>query len=167
MADAYRFPLGSADSPTPALLGNVEVSQHGEKTPGVVELVAQRGDRVTLLSLEEQEGDAEIVFVGEMYGTTVGTLHQIRAADRLQRFLVLYGHLDRAGPGVIAGARLQAGVELGAVGDTGSPGEVRLRLEVRQLRDGARLEPAEAQRLLDASLTYPCDPRNVLPLRAR
>ncbi|KYF57530.1 hypothetical protein BE04_17100, partial [Sorangium cellulosum] len=98
-------------------------------------------------------------------GITVATAHDVRDVDRVRRYVLLHGHLDRPGPGVVAGARLDAGDVVGYAGDTGSPGLVRLRLEARQLREGARLSDLDPKRIIDAAVTVPCDLRNVLPLR--
>jgi hypothetical protein len=164
-AAAYRYPLGAPDG-SPALLGGIELAANGERRPGAVDLVAARGEQVSLLTLEGQEGSAEIAFVGELFGVTVGTVHTVREADRPQRYLVLHGHLERPGPGVVPGARLAAGDVVGFAGDSGSPGLIHLRLEIRKVREGARIEQLAPRRLLDAAITVPCDPRNVLPLRA-
>jgi hypothetical protein len=96
----------------------------------------------------------------------VGTVHAVREGDRTTRYLVLHGHLERPGPGVVVGSRHRAGEALGFAGDSGTPGLVHLRLEVRKLREGARLEQLAPRRLLDSAVSIPCDPRNVLPLRA-
>jgi hypothetical protein len=163
-AASYRFPLGEPDR-SPLLLGAFEVDPDGEPRPGTVDLVAARGDRVAAVALEGQEGDAEVAFVGELFGITVGTVHSVREGARLQRYLVLHGHLERPGPGVVAGSRLRAGDALGFAGDSGSPGLLHLRLEVRKVREGARLEQLAPRRLLDSAVSIACDPRNVLPLR--
>lgn len=164
-ADAYRYPVGPPDG-SPALIGGFELSPEGEPRPGVVDLVATKGERVALTSLEEQEGEAEVAFVGKLSGITVGTLHRVREGDRLHRYLVLHGHLERPGPGVVQGARLRAGDVVGFAGDSGTPGQVHLRLEVRKIREGTVLERLEPKRLLDPAFTVPSDPRNLLPLRA-
>ncbi|EYF02330.1 UL36 very large tegument protein [Chondromyces apiculatus DSM 436] len=147
------------------MLGSFEFSSQGSPTPGVVDLAAAQGEPVFVLSLDEQEGEAEVAFVGDVHGITIGVVHRVREADGIQRYLLLYGHLDRPGAGVTSGARLRTGDTLGFTGDTGSPGQVHLRLEVRQLREGARLEPPDPRRLLEAAVSFPCDPRNVLPRR--
>ncbi|XXX75864.1 M23 family metallopeptidase [Sorangium sp. So ce134] len=182
-AAAYAFPLGAPGQPPGFLLVEGAPAQPGAPPPagpvaaigaarpeppswaGGVDLAAARGERVAALKLEGQEGKAEVVFVGELSGITVATAHDVREADRVRRYVVLHGHLDRPGPGVVAGARLDAGDVVGYAGDTGSPGLVRLRLEARQLREGARLSDLDPKRLTDAAVTVPCDLRNVLPLR--
>jgi hypothetical protein len=162
---AYRYPLGTPDR-TPILLGAFELAPDGEQRPGTVDLAAARGDPVAAIALEGQEGDPEVAFVGELFGITVGTVHTVREGDRTQRYLVLHGHLERPGPGVVAGSRLRAGDTLGFAGDSGSPGLLHLRLDVRKVREGARLEQLAPRRFLDSAISIPCDPRNVLPRRA-
>lgn len=162
---AYRYPLGAPDR-TPILLGGFEIAPDGDPRPGTVDLAAARGEPVTATTLEGQEGDPEVAFVGELFGITVGTVHTVREGDRIQRYLVLHGHLERPGPGVVAGSRLRAGDTLGFAGDTGSPGLLHLRLDVRKVREGARLEQLAPRRFLDSAISIACDPRNVLPRRA-
>lgn len=160
---AYLYPLG-APGAAPTLLGGDDLDRPDRAAAGF-DLAAQRGERVALVALEAQEGDAEVTFVGELSGITVATAHRLLEAGRPQQYLVLYGHLDRPGPGVVPGARLAAGDVVGFAGDSGSPGLVQLRLEVRKVREGASLTKLDPRRLTDGALTIPCDPRNVLPLR--
>lgn len=179
-AAAYAFPIGGPDQPPRFLLvedaatqagAAISVAAVGDGRPEPpswirgVDLAATRGDRVVALELERQEGKAEVAFVGELFGVTVATVHAVREGDRVRKVVLLHGHLDRPGPGVVAGARLEAGDVVGYAGDSGSPGLVRLHLEARQLREGARLPEGDPKRLLDAAVTVPCDLRNVLPRR--
>jgi hypothetical protein len=132
---------------------------------GAVDLLEPRGTPVALVSLEHQEGPAEVVYVGPLFGTTVVTRHTVREAGRLRDYLVLYGHMDSTSPGIRPGALVREGDVIGAVGDSGSPGRVHLHLEARRLRDGidpAKLAPSA---LASAASSIVCDPRNVLPLR--
>ncbi|WP_437742896.1 hypothetical protein WMF39_46485 [Sorangium sp. So ce1504] len=185
-AAAYTFPIGAPDAPPGFLLvedapagagalpaaGSIAAIGAARPEPpswiGGIDITATRGERVAALRLEGQEGKAEVVFVGALSGITVATAHDVREArdvDRVRRYLLLHGHLDRPGPGVVAGARLDAGDVVGYAGETGSPGLVRLRLEARQIREGARIEELDPKRITDAAVTVPCDLRNVLPLR--
>ncbi|AUX26774.1 hypothetical protein SOCEGT47_073440 [Sorangium cellulosum] len=182
-AAAYAFPIGAPDQPPGFLLVEDAAAPAAATSPGSpaaaigaarpeppswtrgVDIAATRGERVAALKLEGQEGKAEVAFVGELFGVTVATVHAVREAERVRKVVVLHGHLDRPGPGVVAGAHLEAGDVVGYAGDSGSPGLVRLRLEARQLREGARLSDGDPKRLLDASVTVPCDLRNVLPRR--
>ncbi len=140
-----------------------------------LDLLAERGAEVRVLALEHQQGQAEVAFVGELYGVTVVTVHTVEGAGaepsgardggagRTRRYALLHGHLDRPGPGVVAGARLGAGDVLGFVGDTGTPGVVHLRFAALQLQDGVDLASVDLSRLEDASVSIACDARNVLP----
>jgi murein DD-endopeptidase MepM/ murein hydrolase activator NlpD len=132
---------------------------------GAIDLAGARGDSVTLVDLEHQEGDAEVLFAGELFGTTVATAHLVRENGRIRSYIVLYGHLDRIAPGITKGVHLHAGDAIGAVGDSGSPGIVHLHLEVRQVRERVDLPGVDARKLVDESVSVPCDPRNVLVLR--
>jgi murein DD-endopeptidase MepM/ murein hydrolase activator NlpD len=120
---------------------------------------------VRVPALEHQEGEAEVVFAGQLFGTTVATSHTVREGGRLRQYVVLFGHLERA----IAtpGAKPARGETLGLVGDTGSPGLVHLHLEVRQVREQIELGEvaSDGRRLVDPAVTVATDPRNVLVLR--
>jgi murein DD-endopeptidase MepM/ murein hydrolase activator NlpD len=133
---------------------------------GGVDLAAPRATEVRLVALEHQDGDAEVVFAGKLFGTTVVTRHAVREGGKLRDYVVLYGHLDATASGVIPGAgELKDGALLGFVGDSGSPGIVHLHLEIRRVRDGIDVRKLPAERLVDNETTIVCDPRNVLPLR--
>lgn len=134
---------------------------------GGVDLAAPRGADARAIALDHQEGSAEVLFAGELFGTTVVTSHLVREGGRLREYLVILGHLEGVGPAAVPGTPVDAGEVLGGVGDTGSPGNVHLHLEVRQVRDGARLRPVDAHKVVDPALTVPCDPRNVLAERAK
>jgi murein DD-endopeptidase MepM/ murein hydrolase activator NlpD len=133
---------------------------------GAVDLVQKRGTPVTLVPLEHQVGDAEVVYAGPLFGTTVITRHTLREAGELRDYLLLFGHLDLSG--VEAGAHLAGGDVLGLVGDSGSTGLVHLHLEVRRVRpdaDVGKLARLSAWALIADENSVVCDPRNVLPLR--
>ena len=131
---------------------------------GGVDLTAPRGTEVHASPLEHQEGDAEVLFAGKLFGTTVVTRHTVRAAGRVHDYLVLFGHLDGVAPGVRAGDTARAGDLLGWVGDSASPGVVHLHLEVRRLRDGVDPRRVPPTQLVAPETSIVCDPRNVLPL---
>jgi len=169
---AYAYPVGTHEKPA-RVLSNYDLDLPGTQQrqgPGFkvtghggIDLAADRGATVSLVALEHQDGDAEVVFAGELFGTTVATSHAVREAGRLRQYVVLYGHLERAG--VAPGAHPKPGEVVGLVGDTGSPGIVHLHLEVRQVREGVTLgDIKEGRRLVDPAVTVPCDPRNVFPL---
>lgn len=138
----------------------------GERTG--VDFASPKGERVMLAQIEGEQGDARVVFVGEDVGVTVATLHAVRDGDANRSFVVIYGHLDRPGPGIVAGMRVRAGDVIGFSGDTGSKGVEQLYLETRLVREGAlpRLLPDETTvpkpRLADDALSIATDPRNTL-----
>jgi murein DD-endopeptidase MepM/ murein hydrolase activator NlpD len=172
--DAFAYPI-----PTPAgeklLVSGFDLDRpddqqrrgHGLKAVGHggVDLVARRGTEVRSLPLEHQEGEAEVIHVGPLFGTSVVTRHTVRESGRLRDYLVIHGHLDGAAPGLSRGARVKAGDLLGFVGDTGSEGLVHLHLEVRRVRDGIDTEKLPPGKIAANDRTVAVDPRNVLPLR--
>jgi murein DD-endopeptidase MepM/ murein hydrolase activator NlpD len=167
----YLWPVGTPESPAQVLSGydlHLPADQQRQGSGfkhtghGGIDLSGARGDPIKLVGLEHQEGDAEVVFVGELFGISVVTSHTVREVGRLRQYLVLFGHLDR--PGVVAGAKVREGEVVGWVGDSGSPGIVHLHLEVRQVREGATITK-ESKKLVDGSVSVVTDPRNVLPRR--
>ncbi len=133
-----------------------------------VDFAAAHDDKVFLATIIGDEGKTKVVFVGEDAGVTIATLHKTHAGTS---FLVLYGHLSRPGPGIVAGSLVTLGDVIGFVGDTGSPGTNQLYLEIRQVREGAleRLIPDNAEaskaRLIDDALSVATDIRNALALK--
>lgn len=133
---------------------------------GGLDLPQAKGTPVALVALEHQQGEAEVLYAGRLFGTTVVTHHAVREGGRVRDYLVLYGHLDSIAPGATPGARVPEGTVLGAVGDTGSPELVHLHLEIRRVRDGVELAKVPSGGgLLAESVSVVCDPRNVLPLK--
>lgn len=169
--EAYAYPIGTPGS-APTLLSGYDLDLPGGAQRhtdhaighGAIDLAATRGEEVRASSLEAQEGQAEVAFVGELFGTTVVTSHLVREAGRMRQYAVLYGHLDRLGDGIAPGARLPSNSVIGYAGDSGSPGIVHLHLEIRQLREGVSLAALDLRRLVNNAASIPCDPRNVLPL---
>lgn len=174
--DAYRYPIPSGlpnghyvvsgydlDRPDPEQRRGRTLSHVGH---GGVDLPQAKGTPVKNVALEHQEGDAEVLYTGPLFGTTVVTRHTLREGGRLRDYVVLFGHLDSIAAGLTAGAAVKEGDLVGAVGDTGSPSLVHLHYEVRRVREGVDLAkvPAGAQLLAD-SVSVVCDPRNVLPLK--
>jgi murein DD-endopeptidase MepM/ murein hydrolase activator NlpD len=178
--DAYRYPV------PPGLLGGHSVvsgydldrpdeSQRRGSTlhavgHGGIDLPDPRGTPVTLVALEHQVGDADVVYVGHLFGTTVVTRHTVREGGRLRDYVLLFGHLDAPAAGLTAGRVVKEGELVGYVGDTGSPELVHLHLEARRVRDGVNVAErvragTGAGSLLDPDATIVCDPRNVLPLK--
>jgi murein DD-endopeptidase MepM/ murein hydrolase activator NlpD len=133
---------------------------------GGVDLAAPRGTDVHVVALEHQEGDAEVIFVGKLFGTSVVTKHTLREGGRLRDYIVLYGHLDRTADGLPSDhPAIADGSVVGYVGDTGSVGVVHLHLEVRRVRDGVDVRKVPPERLVANEVSIVCDPRNVLPLK--
>jgi len=177
--DAYRYPVpcgaGATDRTRPCVVSGYDLDRsddrqrHGQRLRqvghGAVDLVEPRGTPVTSVALEHQQGDAEVIYVGPLFGTTVVTRHTLREGGRLRDYLLIFGHLEAPAPGLQQGSPLREGDLVGFVGDSGSPDIVHLHLEARRLRDGvdpAKLAPSG---LIDGTNTVVCDPRNVLPLR--
>jgi murein DD-endopeptidase MepM/ murein hydrolase activator NlpD len=174
--DAYRYPIPPGLPGGHFVVSGYDLDRPDDKQRrgrglshvghGGVDLPQAKGTPVKMLALEHQEGDAEVLFTGHLFGTTVVTHHALREGGRLRDYVVLFGHLDSIGPGVTPGRALRDGEILGAVGDTGSPELVHLHFEVRRVRDGVDVAhvPAGAQ-LLAETVSVVCDPRNVLPLK--
>jgi murein DD-endopeptidase MepM/ murein hydrolase activator NlpD len=133
---------------------------------GGIDIAQKRGTEVRLLNLEHQVGDAEVLYMGALFGTSVVTLHTLREADKLREYVVIFGHLDGSAPGLSRGAHLREGSLLGFVGDSGSPGVVHLHLEVRRVRSETNIRQFASGELAHNARTVVCDPRNVLPLAA-
>jgi len=131
---------------------------------GGIDLAQKRGAPVALVPLEHQVGDADVLFVGKLFGNSVVTHHAVREASALRDYLVIHGHLEKPASGLARGATLAAGAIVGYVGDSGSPGVVHLHVEVRRAREGVSLQSLAAGELAHNSKTVACDPRNVLPL---
>jgi murein DD-endopeptidase MepM/ murein hydrolase activator NlpD len=172
--EAYRYPVATAKSAPLTMSGYDLDRPEGEQRRGRkfshvghggIDLAAPRGAEVRAIQLEHQEGGAEVLFVGKLFGTTVITKHTLREGGRLRSYVVLHGHLERAAEGLERGQPpLAEGSVLGYVGDTGSEGVVHLHLEVRRVRDGIDLAKTPPERLVANEISIVCDPRNVLPL---
>ena len=131
---------------------------------GLIRLEQAPGSEVRLVALDQQQGDAEAWFVGELAGPTVVTLHRTLEAGVERRYLLVHRGLGATAPELGAGASLPEGTVLGFVGPADATGLAALELGVRLVRtetDLATLAPADA---LAAAHTTACDPRNVLPL---
>jgi murein DD-endopeptidase MepM/ murein hydrolase activator NlpD len=132
---------------------------------GGVDIVEQRGAEVRLVALEQQQGDAVVLYVGPLFGNTVVTHHVVREGAEQRDYLVLFGHLERPAPGLRVGQPLPAGSLVGLVGDSGSAGIVHLHLEIRRVRQGVSPTALGSGEYVHNARTVACDPRNVLPLR--
>ena len=132
---------------------------------GGIDIEARRGQEVSVVTLENQEGEAEVAFIGELFGTSVVTGHLVREAGRLRSYAVIYGHLEGPRAALLPGTHLEPSDLVGFAGDSGSPGIVHLHVEIRQLREGVSLSAIDLHKLVNNAVSIPCDPRNVLPLR--
>jgi murein DD-endopeptidase MepM/ murein hydrolase activator NlpD len=176
--DAYQYPIPPGmpgghsvvsgydlDRPDPAQRRGPTLHAVGH---GGLDLPQAKGTPITLLPLEHQQGDADVLYTGPYFGTTVMTRQTVREAGKIRDYLVIFGHMDAIAPGVGAGRTLKAGDLVGYVGDTGSPELVHLHYETRRVREGLDIlkrVPAGPAWLVDDSVSIVCDPRNVLPLR--
>ena len=134
---------------------------------GAVDLPQARGTPVTMITLDHQQGDAEVVYVGSLFGTTLVTRHAVREGGGLRDYLLLFGHLDAIAPGLAKRSVVHAGDVVGAVGDTGSPELIHLHLEARRVREGVDIASVPTPNaLLAPENSVVCDPRNVLQLRS-
>jgi murein DD-endopeptidase MepM/ murein hydrolase activator NlpD len=133
---------------------------------GGLDLAAPRGTAVHGVRLEHQRGEAEVLFMGELFGTSVVTLHTVAEGSALRAYLIVHGHLERASGGLQRGSAVTPETTLGFVGDTGSPGVVHLHFEVRRVRDAIAVRELAPGELVHNAKTVACDPRNVLELVA-
>jgi hypothetical protein len=171
--DAYRYPVPchhgcvvsgyDLDRPDESQRRGRRLTYVGH---GAVDLPQPRGTAITFVSLEHQEGDAEVVYVGPLFGTTVIARVSLREGGRLRDYILLFGHLEAPAPGLHSGMLLKEGDLVGAVGDTGSPELVHLHLEARRVRDGVEVSRLAPSAMIANENSVVCDPRNVLPLLA-
>jgi murein DD-endopeptidase MepM/ murein hydrolase activator NlpD len=132
---------------------------------GGIDIAQKRGTEVRMVRLEHQEGDATVLYVGQLFGNTVVTRQVVREGGVQREYIVLFGHLERAASTIARGNALGDGAVLGFVGDSGSPGAVHLHYEARRVRQGYEAEKLEVGDLTKNSRTVACDPRNVLPFK--
>lgn len=174
--DAYRYPIPPGLANGHYVVSGYDLDQPDEKQRrgrtlkhvghGAVDLPQVKGTPVKMVALEHQEGDAEVLFTGHLFGTTILTRHTLREGGRSRDYLMLLGHLDSISAGTTVGSLIKEGDIVGAVGDTGSPSLVHLHLEVRRIREGVDLAKVPAgQPMIADVVSVVCDPRNVLPLR--
>lgn len=132
---------------------------------GGVDILRERGAPVRVQPLRGETGDAEVIYVGPLFGNTVALRHVVREGAAARTYVSLHGHLDHAAPGVARGAIAAPGTVLGFVGDSGAEGVLHLHYEVRLVREGVDPTRVDAAALTEQSVSVPCDPRNVLPFR--
>jgi murein DD-endopeptidase MepM/ murein hydrolase activator NlpD len=173
--DLYRYPIPSGLFNGKTVASGYDLDRPDESQRrgwriravghGAVDLPAPRGTPIALLELTHQQGNADVVYVGPLVGNTVVTRHTLREGGQLRDYILVFGHLDAAAPGLAAGAELHEGDRVGFVGDSGSPELVHLHLEVRRVRDGVDVKKKPPGQLLEGTVSVVCDPRNVLPLK--
>ena len=170
--DLYRYPVPcehgcvvsgyDLDRPDDAQRRGRRLSHVGH---GAVDLPQKKGTPITMVTLDHEQGPAEVVYVGPLFGTTVLTRHTLREGGQLHDYLLLFGHLDAPAPGLATGWKLAPGDVVGFVGDTGSPELVHLHLETRRVREGVDVTHLGPGAMIANENSVVCDPRNVLPLR--
>lgn len=173
--DAYRYPVlgypgwatvtSGYDLDLPDLeqrRGTMRAVGHGG-----VDLPQALGTKITLVPLAQQVGPAKVIHVGTLFGNSVVTLHTVREGGERANYVLIYGHLDGAAPGLSPGQVLPTGALVGFVGNSESPELVHLHLEVRRVRDGVDPTSLTGYRIIAREATIVTDPRNVLPAKAR
>jgi murein DD-endopeptidase MepM/ murein hydrolase activator NlpD len=174
--DAYRYPIPPGLAGGHYVVSGYDLDQPDAKQRrgptlkhvghGAVDLPQAKGTPVHMITLDHQEGDAEVLYTGPLFGTTVLTRHTLREGGRTRDYVMLLGHLDSIAAGVTVGSTVPDGAVVAAVGDSGSPSLVHLHLEVRRVREGVDLaKVASGPAMIADSVSVVCDPRNVLPLR--
>lgn len=136
-----------------------------------IEIVAPDDQPVTLVDLQDQIGQAEVVLVGDLYGVTVVVRQRVRHpnprdGDAERDYLLFYGNLERPGPSIVNGARLGPMAVIGYVaGDDDQGVEASLYFEVRQERSALSRPTTHLSHLVQSGVSVAVDPRNVLPLK--
>jgi hypothetical protein len=130
-------------------------SADGGALPSGIAIQTEPGARVTVPTLEGQEGPAQVVYVGPFWGPTVVTAHTVRAGGATERYLVVVGKLGTA-RALSSGDQVSAGAQLGTAGSS------LLVLATRLVRPGIELRDLGAGSLLSDANSVPVDPRNVL-----
>jgi len=153
----------------PPLLGVPGATLDGDDR-SILRLGAPQGTPAHAITLEGQQAPFEILGVERLpgRGLVVGALATIGATKKSdgEGFLVLFGSLDGAGPGLERGGRLTDGSVVGFAGDSAARGEPCLRFEVRRLRPGTDAHVTPLAKLVTNAETVATDARNVLPARA-
>ena len=167
--DAYRYPVAAPIMVSGYDLDKPDGLQRRGSMPSVghggADLVVARGTPIRALPLEQQMGDAEVLYVGHLFGNTVITRHVVRECGLSRDYIVIMGHLEAPAAGVFRGRKLDAGEVVGYVGDSASPRLVHLHLEVRRMRDGIDAWGVIGWELKAREISTVTDPRNLLPLR--
>jgi len=169
--DAYRYPVpcrGCVVSDDDAARGEERLGASVTVDRSGIELAAPPGTSVTLPVLEHQRGPARLIYVGDLIGKSIVTLHSVRETGDTRDYIVVLGRLASVFPVLdrsAAATPLEEEQLLGSVGDIGSSAPVRLRMEVRRVRRGVDVRALKPTALVDDANTIACDPRNVLSLK--
>lgn len=174
--DAYLYPIPPGLTNGAAVVSGYDLDRPDEQQRrgqrlshvghGGVDLPQARGTKVSLIRLEHQTGEAEVLYTGPLFGTTVLTRHTLMENGVHRDYVILFGHLESIAPSVHPGRAVADNETIGTVGDSGSPGLVHLHFEVRRVRDGVDLRKVPAgPRFIAEDVSIVCDPRNVLPLK--
>ena len=105
-------------------LRDTYTESRGDHPHDALDIPAPRGTAVISAS------DGRVL---KLFNSKAGGL-MVYAADPSERFILLYGHLDRYEPGLVEGARLVRGQAIGAVGTTGNAPPVTPHLHFAILR---------------------------------
>lgn len=103
-------------------LRDTYTESRGDHPHDALDIPAPRGTAVT------SAADGRVL---KLFNSQAGGL-MVYAADASDRFILLYGHLDRYEPGLTEGARLARGQVIGTVGTTGNapPGTPHLHFAI-------------------------------------
>ena len=106
----------------PSQLRDTYTESRGDHPHDALDIPAPRGTAVT------SAADGRVL---KLFNSQAGGL-MVYAADPSERFILLYGHLDRYEPGLVEGARLVRGQVIGTVGTTGNapPGTPHLHFAI-------------------------------------
>jgi murein DD-endopeptidase MepM/ murein hydrolase activator NlpD len=168
--ESYRYPVPRFIPSWPRVVYGYDLDAPSEQQRqgmraighGGVDLAQFMGTPVKLVPLAQQVGDAEVVYIGPLFGNSVVTRHTVREGGSKHDYIVIYGHLSETPKTLMLGARLTDGEVVGSVGDSGSPNLVHLHLEIRRLREGVSAHRLYRDAFVAQSVVT--DPRNVLPV---
>ena len=173
-ASAYSYPVSRLEK-TPTISGDVAAE---------LRLSVRPGEKIIVLRLENQVGEATVTFVDAMRGAEglrVATAHVVRespqttaakpatAGERLSTYLLVYGGLVRIEPGVGVGAVLSPGLTVGYApalpAGASTDGPIEIVLGARLVHDEVSADILLGKNPADMATSLPIDLRDVLPLR--
>ncbi len=158
----YRWPV-------PLLDGGVLTTAELDLPPDLARasglgLAQERGTEVRLVALEGQAAEADVLYVGDLFGLSVVTRHPVRHGGRLRDYLLVFGQLQDVAPGLKRGTSVRDGAVIGHVGESERAGQAYLYFEIRSVRPAVSANDLPNHQLTLAAYTVPCDPRNELRL---